>query len=331
MMKIFRRVMSVLLAAGVLAFLAIPLMVPSRTSGTLGYRQAAGVTAEFVNINGLDVHVQVQPYSGSCDCSEPVFVLLHGFGASTFSWRDVMAPLSDLGAVVAYDRPGFGFTERPVSWTKENPYGDEGNLSLLRGLIHRFASGHSVILVGHSAGGALAAEYALRHPGEVSGLVLVDPAIITTGGIPRWLTPVLSLPQIDTLGPYLVSGIASSGEQILDQSFSDPTKLTQDIRAGYRKPLTVAGWERAFWEFVKAPRLADLDKRVDNIDVPTLLITGEADKIVPPDDATKLASIIPDATLVVIPEAGHLPHEEQSEMFMVAVRNWFTLLHVGDS
>ena len=51
----------------------------------------------------------------------PTFILLHGFGASTFSWREVMAPLAEAGQVIAYDRPGFGLTERPLTWEGVNP------------------------------------------------------------------------------------------------------------------------------------------------------------------------------------------------------------------
>ena len=64
--------------------------------------------SRFIELNGLNVHYK-QAGSG-----EPLIVLLHGFSASTFSWREVMQPLAAFGTVVAYDRPGFGLTERPL-------------------------------------------------------------------------------------------------------------------------------------------------------------------------------------------------------------------------
>lgn len=321
-MKLFRRIMFGLLAAGVLTFLALPLLVPQHTSGTMTYRDAAGTTAEFAEINGLDVHVVTRAYAGDCNCAEPVFLLLHGFGASTFSWREVMAPLSSLGAVIAYDRPAFGFTERPATWTGQNPYGDVANLALIDGLIAKYAHGHPVVLVGHSAGGALAAEYVLEHPDAVAGLILVDPAILTTGAGPDWVRPLLALPQLDAIGPSLVGSIASSGDELLRQSFTDSSKLTPAVYAGYHQPLQVSGWERAFWEFVRAPRSSGLSQAVASMSTPTLLITGDADTVVPTSDTEKLATMMPNVALVIIPAAGHLPHEEQPTAFMVAVSAW---------
>jgi pimeloyl-ACP methyl ester carboxylesterase len=96
-----------------------PLLVRPTTRGTLSITDAADPAAEFVDIVGLRVHVEHAAYTGR-DRSAPLFVLLHGFGASSFTWRDLLAPLSAHGDVLAYDRPGFGFTERPDTWTGEN-------------------------------------------------------------------------------------------------------------------------------------------------------------------------------------------------------------------
>jgi pimeloyl-ACP methyl ester carboxylesterase len=223
---------------------------------------------------------------------------------------------------LAYDRPAFGFTERPTTWEGTNPFGDEGNFELLDGLIAQFGAGHPVVLVGHSAGGALAAEYTLRNPDTVQGLILADPAILTTGAGPDWVRPLLDLPQIDAIGPSLVGSIASSGDDLLRQSFVDQSLLTPAVYDGYHQPLKIAGWERAFWEFVRAPRSTGLAQAVSSITTPTLLITGDADTVVPTSDTEKLATMMPNATLVVVPGAGHLPQEEQATIFATAVIDW---------
>jgi pimeloyl-ACP methyl ester carboxylesterase len=309
------------LAAGVASFIVVPLVIPVSTSGTLTNRQAA-TSGEFVTLNGLDVHIERRDYSGDCGCDAPLIVLMHGFGASTFSWRDVMQPLSAAGTVIAYDRPAFGFTDRPTSWTGENPYGFAGNFVLLDDLIEKFGAGREIVLVGHSAGGQLAADYTRLNPATVQRLILVDAAILTTGGGPEWLNPVLSIPQMDTLGPLLVREIASSGDDLLRQSYLDQTKLTQLVIDGYRQPLEVAGWESGFWEFTIAPRSNDLQANLGSIKTPTLVITGDNDTVVPTSDAEKLSTLVPNATLVVIPRSGHLPQEEQAELFSTAVVDW---------
>ncbi len=320
--KRFRRGALWALLSGVVAVLVVPFLVPVDTSGTLTERQAAGPGAEFVEVGGLTVHVETVAYTGS-DADPPVIVLLHGFGASTFSWREVLQPLAAFGDVVAYDRPAFGFTERPTQWQGVNPYGVPGNLALLDDLLDRFADARDVILVGHSAGGLLAGEFARLNPDRVDGLVLVAPAILTTGGAPSWLAPLLAVPQIDRLGPLLVQGIAASGDEILEQSFADPSALTDAVRAGYRAPLTVIGWEAALWRLTTAPRDNALAANLDDLTLPILLITGDTDTIVPTADTELLATLLPSATLVVLPRSGHLPHEESSAAFLAAVGGWF--------
>lgn len=307
------------LASGVLAFLIVPFLLPNESSGTLTNVEAAGPNAEFAELNGVMVHVERRQYSGDCRCEPPVIILLHGFGASTFSWREVVDSLATRGDVIAYDRPAFGFTERPTDWAGINPYGFTGNLDLLGSVVSTYGTGRKVILVGHSAGGQLAAEYARQHPDKVTGLVLVDPAILTAGGPPDWLGFVWQIPQIDRLGPILVKGFATAGDQILLQSFVDQSLITDEVLAGYHQPLKVRGWEAAFWRFITAPRDNQLASRVGDITTPTLIISGDSDTIVPTSDSVKLQTLIPGSWFELIEKSGHLPHEERPDLFLKAL------------
>ena len=318
----FRRIMTGLLLAGVAAFVLVPMSIIFESSGTMSNREAAGLEAQFVELNGLDVHLETAEYTGDCRCEPPVIILMHGFGASTFSWRDVIQPLSRSGEVIAYDRPAFGFTERPTGWTGVNPYGVQGNLDLLSALIKELAPHREVILVGHSAGGQLAAEFALQYPDQVQRLVLVDPAIYTTGGVPSWMNWIFEVPQVDRLGPFLVQGISSSGEALLRESFYNESLITDEVYVGYRAPLQVAGWEQAFWEFTTAPRETIVAENVRRISQPTLLISGAHDTVVPVADTERLASEIPSSTLVIINQSAHLPQEEQPGVFVYSFEKW---------
>jgi pimeloyl-ACP methyl ester carboxylesterase len=314
-LKVVAWIMGVLLAA----FLVVPFLIPFESSGTQTYRDAAGADAEFVDANGLDVHVELQSYTGDCGCDAPLILLMHGFGASTYSWRDVIEPLGGYGEVVAYDRPAFGFTERPTEWTGTNPYGFAGNFEILDALINEFGQGRDVVLVGHSAGGQLAAEYARLNPSRVTALVLVDPAILTTGGASDGLDWLWGIPQIDRLGPILVGGIASSGMDLLRESYADQSMITDDVLAGYRAPLTITGWEEAFWNFSTAPRTNQLVDNLDDVSMPVLLITGDADTVVPTADTVALNSLFPDSELLIIDNSAHLPQEEKPADFMAGI------------
>ena len=306
-----------------LLVLVVPFLIPVESTGSRTYKEVAGETATFVKALGIDIYYEKTDFicSENSNCSNPpVIFLLHGFGANTFSFREVRSELSELGDVIAYDRPGFGLTERPISWDGENPYGSIGNDLILDELIATFAQNRDVILVGHSAGGTLAAQYAIDNEEAVKGLILISPAILTAGGGPSWLNWIYSIPQLDRLGPLLVSSIATSGMDLLNRSWYEPSLISDEIIAGYRKPLDVIGWERGFWEFNRAPRNFDVRDRLDEINVPTLLITGDSDTVVETADTVELASLIKNSVLFVVPKSGHLAQEETPEETLKAIR-----------
>jgi pimeloyl-ACP methyl ester carboxylesterase len=252
---------------------------------------------------------------------ERLLVLLHGFGASTYSWRTVIDQLGEHDHVIAYDRPGFGETERPLAWSGVNPYSLQGQVLLLSAVIGRFAAGRDVVLVGHSAGGQLAAHVVIHNPGKITGLILESPAIFTPGP-PHLATLMLRLPFLQKLGPRLVNGFARVGNKILFDSFYDKTKLTEQVIRGYERPMDIAGWQRGFWEFLKADKRTDVAKRLGEIDIPTFVVTGVHDQIVDVEDSMKVAERIAGHRIYLVPEAGHLAHEEQPEDFLRVVIKW---------
>ena len=304
---------------GLLALLLIgPFLVPVNTSGTLTKEQAAeelwGGSSQWVELAGHEVHYVE---AGDPD-SERLIVLLHGFGASAYSYKDVLEPLAELGHVIAYDRAAFGFTERPTTWDL-NPYGAQAQLQVLDELIARFGANKEVYVVGHSAGGNLAAAYTIDNQDKLAASVLFAPAVLSSGGGPSWLNWIFDIPQINHIGPLLVSSIATSGLDLLYRSYDDPDSVTEQTLAGYTQPLKVTGWEKAFWEFNKAPRNTGAGERLAEIRIPTLVITGDNDLVVATADSVTVAGIIPGAELVVIPQTGHLPNEESPAEFAKAV------------
>ena len=313
LLRVKKRTKVVLL--GIAAVLLFgPFLVPVNSSGTLTNQEAArelwGDRSEFLELAGHDVHM----VRAGDPNSEKLLILLHGFGASSFSYQEVLEPLSAIGEVIAYDRAAFGFTERPTNW-EQNPYGLEGQLQVLDALIAEFGEGREVYVLGHSAGGNIAANYALENQSKLQGLILFAPAVLSSGGAPGWLNWVFSIPQFDHLGPLLVSSIAESGLDILYQSYYDQDKVTAEVLAGYQQPLKVRGWERAFWEFNKAPRSSDVGTRLGEIKIPTLVITGDTDLVVETSDSVLVAEAISGSVLEVIPQTGHLPNEEAPAEF----------------
>jgi len=268
--------------------------------------------SRFIQINGLILHVKTNGQG------EPVFVLLHGFGASLFSWHAVMEPFSQYGTVTAYDRPAFGLTERPMSWSGENPYCSQANVDLLLGLLDQFKV-QKAILAGNSAGGTVSMQFTLQYPDRVEALILVDPAVFEGGGGPSWLHPFYHTPEMNHLGPLIVRSIESSGIDLIKIAWYDPSKITPETMNGYTKPLKADNWDRALWYFTAASQPSGLPEHLKDFTLPVLVITGASDKIIPTADSIRLTGELSNAKLIIIPQAGHVPHEEQPITFMQAV------------
>ena len=316
-MKRLGGIVLITLAVLLVVVLVGPFLVPvPPLEGTVPPEQLADADSQFVEVNGIQVHYKT---AGE---GEPVLVLLHGFAASLFSWREVMAPLAEEGTAIAFDRPAFGLTERPMpgEWQGANPYSTAAQVELTVGLMDKLGV-ERAILVGNSAGGTVSVLTALTYPERVEALVLVDPAIYAGGQrFPGWLRPLLQTPQARRVGPLLVRSIQEWGLDFGRSAWHDPSKITDEIWAGYTQPLQAENWDRALWELTVASEALHLDERLGELQLPVLVITGDDDRIVPTEQSIRLAGELPNAELVVVPNCGHVPHEECPAEFLQAVR-----------
>lgn len=276
--------------------------------------------SQFIDVNGLRVHYKTAGQGA------PALVLLHGSFLSVYSWREVMAPLSTIGTVSAFDRPAFGLTARPMPGrTGANPYSPEGQADLTAALLERWGMDRAV-LVGSSTGGTTAILTALRHPDRVRALVLVDAMAYSGYAVsefPGWLRTRLR--ALGPLGPLQVRLMVSRLHDTIIRSFwYDKTRVTPELLARYRQTLQIAYWDRALWELTLASHALGLDTQIGSIRAPALVITGDQDRTVRPAESHRLANELPNAELVVIPDCGHLPQEEQPEALVQAVRSFFS-------
>ncbi len=322
-MRTLGRVLLAILLVLVLLVVVGPFLIPVRPlSGLLPPQQLADSDSRFIEVNGLTVHYKTAGSGG------PLILLLHGFGANLSSWNKVMAPLAELGTVVAFDRPAFGLTERPVgaelaAWPGPNPYSPDAQAELVVALIEALGYERAV-LVGNSAGGTVSMHTYLRYPDRVQGIVFVDAAIYTGGGAPGWIRPLLDTPQVSRLGPLVSRSFIGQGERLIELAWHDPAKLTAEDLAAYRKATQVENWDRALWEFTRASRDLGLGERVRDVRVPALVVTGDDDLIVPTEESVRLAGELPGAELVVFPACGHVPQEECPAAFLAAVMGFVT-------
>jgi pimeloyl-ACP methyl ester carboxylesterase len=310
----------------VVAVLVGPFLVPVPASGGLTVQELADADSRFIDVGDVTVHYK-QYGQG-----EPVFILLHGTLATTYTWRDVIDPLAQEGTVIAYDRPAFGLSSRPMpgEWSGKSPYGHEAQADMLIALMDALGIERAV-LIGNSLGGGIAALAAQRDPGRVDGLVLAAP-VQSSHGVPRLLALLFSTPQMRRLGPlYLRENVLDFGMKVYGDSWHDPSRIDPGDMDEYGKIFQMEDWDRGLWELIVAARPFESVARYETIAVPALMITGDDDRVLGTEENIQLADRIPGAQLVVIPECGHVPQEECPEAFVQAVTQFVAGLEDRDA
>ncbi len=299
-----------------------PFVVPVPTlDGLVSEQEFVDPDSQFIEINGVNIHYK------EAGVGERTFILLHPFGGSTYSWREVMDEFAQYGKVIAYDRPAFGLTERPLpgEW-EENPYGMKANVEILRELLDSMGV-EKTVLVGNSAGGGVAVAFALEYPERIDELILVDPGVGGGRGpqFPAWALPVMWTPQMRHLGPLMMRDYQESLPRTLERGWFDQTKLTNEIRERHLQILKIKNWDKAFYELTFAPAYPELRPLLPNLTVPVLVVAGQEDRLIRSWYFEAVATEIPEATLNLIPQCGHMPQEECPTEFMEVVLKYLQI------
>jgi pimeloyl-ACP methyl ester carboxylesterase len=282
-------------------------------------RDLADPDSRFATLAGLEVHHKV-----AGDPAAPAVVLHHHFYGNVFTWRHVLEGLADDHRVAAFDRPGFGLTERPPRdrWGDEHPYTRRASARITVDLLDHLGAPEAV-LVGSSAGGTTALETFALAPDRVRALVLISPAITGDVGPPAAVRPLLRSPQIQRFGPAFVERFA--GEVTLERvarSWHDPTRATDEDLAAYTRPMQAERWQHGFIDLFGAEPPPDLSGLLPRVDVPTLVVSGASDRVITTNWNRRTAAAIPGARFEVIPDCGHTPQEECPDALLELVRGF---------
>lgn len=238
--------------------------------------------------------------------SRPAVVLLHGLGAFKELWWSTLVALAPHYRAFAPDMPGHG----------DSPLAHKGQMAGLAGLIADFCASQGlerIALVGHSMGGNVALELALLRPELVERLVLVDAAANAPGLVPLAVNPLIletySWPAL-RIGQYLRRLMQPLGRRI-GHAHGGGWIRPLLRRQAFAATLDPAG-QYALIQGLFANPLLD---RVANLRVPTLVMTGQFDTLIPPAHARLLAKTIPGARLAVVRGAIHNPMDERPRAF----------------
>lgn len=253
------------------------------------------------------------------DCGQgPVLVLIHGMFGDHLDWEPVLEPLARRQRVIAIDLPGFGASDKP-----NREYTGEFFVDSLHGLLQEL-SVQRATLVGNSFGGQIALLYALRYPGEVKSLILVD-----SGGF----RPFTEQEKELTRQRFSEAAIAALTPEINEMLFAPLFSAPSEMRQRYlQKQNTKLGrtdypaYAHAVASSIQLSISTFLLDRLPEIECPTLLLWGEKDQAVPLELARQALEKLPRARLKVVPGCGHVPQLDCPAAFLPAVEGFLESL-----
>jgi pimeloyl-ACP methyl ester carboxylesterase len=323
-----RNLLRVVLVIAFIIFI-LPLLIPLPPVG-VDAATLADPDGFFIEVNGLSTYVLARgPEAGI-----PV-VMLHGWGASTFSWRNQIDVLATAGyRAIAFDRPPYGLSTKTGANIPMTP----GDLADFTAATLDALGIEQAVIIGQSQGGGVAGYFAVRYPERVSSLVWVaaalrptdDPAPTGSGGTGSRVGGALGLPpfvnellQIPSFSRWAQLGIRAFvtpdfSINILRSAYYDPALISPEIIEGSTRQLRVTGWDEALLSqlrggsFSPEPLLAE---EITGISVLVLIIWGAEDSWVPLSVGERLHELLPESTLLAYPNVGHLPQEENPARF----------------
>lgn len=256
--------------------------------------------SQFIDIAGMQVHLRDE---GPRDDPEPI-ILIHGTGASLHTWDGWVDALKSERRVVRFDLPAFGLTGPDP----EDKYTIEHYAAFIVAVLDTLKIEQSV-LVGNSLGGYIAWATTILYPNKVTKLVLVDASgyPYAAKSVPLAFklarTPIIKDVVKNILPRSLIEGSVKN-------VYGNPELVTDELVDRYYDLATREGNRRALSLRFKQTIPGPLIERLDEINIPTLILWGEKDNLIPLIFAKQFSQDIKHNQLMTFPALGHVPHEE---------------------
>lgn len=271
--------------------------------------------SRFVKAAGIQWHVQeAGPGASAGETPDaPTLLLLHGTGAATHSWRGLLPLLARRFRVIAPDLPGHGFTERPVSYRLSLP----GMAAALDDLLSALNAAPAMI-IGHSAGAAIALRMALDHRITPRAILGLNAALLPFPGLAGIMFPQIArMLFLNPFAPQMFAWTAADRGRVEGLISGTGSQIDAEGMALYarlfRAPGHCAGalGMMAHWDL--RGLMNDLPGDLDARGVRVSLAVGALDRTVPPSAATVVRETLTSAEIRTLEGVGHLAHEEQPE------------------
>ncbi len=280
---------------------------PDKDTALLSDKYAQAPSA-FIKIAGTTVH-----YRDSGSKTAPALVFLHGFGSSLHTWDEWSKTLEQNYRVIRLDLPGFGLSGE----NDDNDFSDTHDITVIMGLLEALGI-PKASFIGNSLGGKLAWRIASAYPERVKKLVLMSPDGFASEGFDYDKQPEPSF--------MLIAMTVALPKPLLKMSlvpaYADPHSLTPAMIDRYHDLMCAPGVRKSIVARFNQTLLKDPVPLLQKIQADTLLMWGERDAMIPMANATDYTNAIPSSHLVVLPNVGHLPQEEQPQLGLVALQKF---------
>lgn len=276
----------------------------------MAHTSIPGARAEALEVAGVKTHL-IRAGKG-----EPV-ILLHGLGASSYSWRFAVPELARRFEVFAPDLPGFGRADKP--WDFD--YSIAGQHDWVVALMDRLGLGRARF-AGNSMGGVITLWLAMDSGSRVERMALLGTPAFPENR-PRMLWP-LGWPVVGRLYEWALGETAL--RYIAKTTFVDQSKITEELIAEYLAPLKTAAGRRAVAQFVRRAIPPDFRERIASyagLEHPALVLVGDSDRMVDRAGGERLARALPRARFEYVPRCGHAPQEDAPERVIPMLRDFF--------
>lgn len=314
-MKLVLRILLVLLVAiGVFALAGVlATWAPDRSVKQLSERWALAPSS-FLPVNGMQVHLRDE---GPREDPNPI-VLLHGTSDSLHTWAGWSEDLRRQRRVIRFDLPAFGLTGPDP----RNDYSIEAYVRFVTAVVDTLGV-KSFVLAGNSLGGQIAWATAVAHPERVVSLVLVDAAgyPLQPQSVPIGFR-VARTPGLRKVMEFVLPrGVV---ENSLRNVYGDPSKVTPELVDRFYE-LTLRQGNRAALGSRLEQKLSGDELQIKALKVPTLIVWGAKDRLIPLENGRRFAADIQNSQLVVFDNLGHVPQEEDAQATVKAVKQFLGL------
>ena len=265
--------------------------------------------------NGLKIH-----YLSYGTKLKGNILMLHGFGASAYTWRNIIKPIADEGfKVYAVDFKGAGYSDKPLQADYSIYKQSEHILDFMKIL-----SIEETHLIANSLGGGVALRLSMKDKKRIKSLILID-SVCYRQNFPFYIKITQNKRLVQILFSTLPKPLLV--KFVIKQVFYNSNSVSKTVIREYANQLKQKGSPNALTltAIHMIPKnIEKFEKNISNITIPSTIIWGKEDRVIRPEMAFRLGNDIQNnSNIIILPECGHAPQEEKPEVLISHIKDFY--------